>query len=90
MYWDTLGPRWPLYADISDGFVSQEMRGDGSDDSSDVVECIESLGGEFRSCGDSRVEEEWVSIRRACFKSDILMDSKCLEYSGSRDSMVSA
>jgi hypothetical protein len=56
MYWDTLGPRWPLYADMGDSVVSLSMKGDEFVHSSDVVGCMEALGGEFRGYGDGRVE----------------------------------
>jgi len=47
MYWDTLGPRWPLYADMGDSVVSRKMTGGRIDDGSDVVGKW-SPGGEFR------------------------------------------
>lgn len=47
MYWDTLGPRWPLYADMSDSVVSRRIDGDDSNDDSGVVQRWEVVEGNF-------------------------------------------
>jgi hypothetical protein len=57
MYWDTLGPRWPLYADMGDSDVSAEGAGDNIVDSRCVVKDREAVKGEFGGFGQSRVEQ---------------------------------
>lgn len=65
MYWDTLGPRWPLYPDMSDGLVTRLPVRD------DLTMIVVLWRGRSPSRGiwgrgDRRVEDEWVLSRRTC------------------------
>jgi hypothetical protein len=61
MYWDTLGPRWPLYADMGDSnSVSSQSVATRYQRLQWCCEVSGVVGGEFRGSGVSRVEEQWV------------------------------